>query len=399
MQKRTLTYNHTIYACFVGYVVQSIVNNFVPLLFVTLQRQYQIPLEKIAMLITVNFGLQLSIDFLSVFFVDRIGYRASMVLAHGCSAAGFLCLTVLPEILPDPYVGLLISVCVYAVGGGLLEVLVSPIVEACPTQHKAKVMSLLHSFYCWGHVGVVLLSTAFFALFGIENWRILCIVWAVVPVCNGIVLTRVPIRTLQQDGEKGLSLRELASQKIFWLFLVLIFCAGACEHSVGQWASTFAEQGLGVSKAIGDLAGPMSFAIMMGVARVFYGKYGDRIRLEGFMLGSGIACALAYLLIVLVPSPAAGLLGCALTGLSVGILWPGTFSLAASSIRGAGTAMFAFFALAGDLGCGLGPGLVGFVSGQFGDNLRTGILAAVLFPALLVLGLVALCFAGKKRSR
>ncbi len=384
---KTANYNHTMYACFIGYIVQAIVNNFVPLLFLTFQATYNIPLSKITMLVTINFGLQLLIDLLSVSFVDRIGYRASMLLAHICAAVGFLLLTILPEIFSDPFIGLLIAVTIYAIGGGLLEVLVSPVMEACPTDNKEKAMSLLHSFYCWGHVGVVLLSTLFFKLFGIENWKILAVLWAIVPIINTILFTKVPMASLIEEGETGLTIPQLFSKKIFWLFLLIMVCAGASEQSVSQWASTFAEKGLGVSKTIGDLAGPMAFAILMGTARAFYGKYGERINLDLFMIYSGILCVISYLCIALVPSPIFGLIGCALCGLSVGILWPGSFSKASASIRGGGTAMFALMALAGDLGCSSGPTLVGMVSSHFGDSLNVGILSAIIFPILFLIGI------------
>ena len=384
---KTANYNHTMYACFIGYLVQAIVNNFVPLLFLTFQATYNIPLSKITMLVTINFGLQLLIDLLSVSFVDRIGYRASMLLAHICAAVGFLLLTILPEIFSDPFIGLLIAVTIYAIGGGLLEVLVSPVMEACPTDNKEKAMSLLHSFYCWGHVGVVLLSTLFFKLFGIENWKILAVLWAIIPIINTILFTKVPMASLIEEGETGLTIPQLFSKKIFWLFLLIMVCAGASEQSVSQWASTFAEKGLGVSKTIGDLAGPMAFAILMGTARAFYGKYGERINLDLFMIYSGILCVISYLCIALVPSPIFGLIGCALCGLSVGILWPGSFSKASASIRGGGTAMFALMALAGDLGCSSGPTLVGMVSSHFGDSLNVGILSAIIFPILFLIGI------------
>ena len=384
---KTANYNHTMYACFIGYIVQAIVNNFVPLLFLTFQATYNIPLSKITMLVTINFGLQLLIDLLSVSFVDRIGYRASMLLAHICAAVGFLLLTILPEIFSDPFIGLLIAVTIYAIGGGLLEVLVSPVMEACPTDNKEKAMSLLHSFYCWGHAGVVLLSTLFFKLFGIENWKILAVLWAIVPIINMILFTKVPMASLIEEGETGLTIPQLFSKKIFWLFLLIMVCAGASEQSVSQWASTFAEKGLGVSKTIGDLAGPMAFAILMGTARAFYGKYGERINLDLFMIYSGILCVISYLCIALVPSPIFGLIGCALCGLSVGILWPGSFSKASASIRGGGTAMFALMALAGDLGCSSGPTLVGMVSSHFGDSLNVGILSAIIFPILFLISI------------
>lgn len=381
-------YNNTLYASFIAYIVQAIVNNFIPLLFLTFQSFYDISLDKITLLVTFNFGIQLLVDMASIKFVDRIGYRISIVAAHIFAAAGIVGLTVLPEWLPDPFVGLLLSVTIYAIGGGLLEVLVSPIVEACPTEGKEGAMSLLHSFYCWGHVGVVLLSTIFFQVFGIENWKLLALFWALIPICNAFYFTKVPIASLIGEGEKSLSLRELFRTKLFWIMLLLMVCAGACEQGISQWASAFAERGLGVSKVVGDLAGPLMFAVLMGSARAFYGKYSAKINLNRFMAYSGVLCLVSYLLTALSNSPILGMVGCALCGLSVGILWPGTFSLSAKGIRGGGTAMFAILALAGDLGCSGGPTVVGMISGVFGDNLRMGILAGTLFPILLLAGLL-----------
>lgn len=380
-------YQKTIYACFLGYIVQAIVNNFVPLLFLTFQKSYGIPLSRITMLVTFNFGVQLLVDLASTKFVDKVGYRFSIVLAHICSALGLVLLTVLPEIFSDPFAGLLIAVTVYAIGGGLIEVLISPIMEACPTDNKEKAMSLLHSFYCWGHVGVVLISTVFFGIFGISRWRILAVIWAIIPLVNTFVFLKTPIAPLLTEGETGFSMKELFSKKLFWVLLIMMVCAGASEQAVSQWASTFAEKGLRVSKTVGDLAGPMAFAVMMGLSRVYYGKYGDKIDLDRFMTGSCLLCIASYLCISLVPNALAGLLGCAVTGLSVGIMWPGTFSKAASSLKGGGTAMFALLALAGDLGCSGGPTLAGMVSSRFADNLRIGILAAVIFPVLLLIGI------------
>lgn len=383
-------YQKTIYACFLGYIVQAIVNNFVPLLFLTFESTYNIPLSKITLLITFNFGIQLLVDLLSAGFVDKIGYRVCAVAAHIFSALGLLGLSVLPEILPDAYIGLLISVTIYALGGGLLEVLVSPIVESCPSKNKEKTMSLLHSFYCWGHVGVVLFSTLFFKIFGIDNWKILTCIWIIIPLANAFLFSRVPLAPLVKDGETGLSMPALFKNRIFWLLMLMMLCAGASEQAVSQWASTFAERGLGVGKTIGDLAGPMTFAILMGSARAFYGKFGDRINLDKFMIGSGVLCIASYLCISLSPSPFLSLVGCGICGLSVGIMWPGSFSKASAAIRNGGTAMFALLALAGDLGCSGGPSLVGYISSIASDNLKKGILAAIIFPFLLIVGILLL---------
>ena len=382
-----VNYNRTVTACFVAYIVQAIVNNFIPLLFLHFQNFYGVPLSQITMLVTFNFGIQLTVDLVAIRFVDRIGYRISMILAHVFSALGLVLLTVLPEIMPTAFGGILLSVAVYAIGGGLLEVLVSPVVEACPSDNKEKAMSMLHSFYCWGHVGVVLLSTLFFKLFGIGSWKIMALVWAMVPAANGIVFTRVPMAPLLKDGQRGMKLRELLGSKLFWLLFVMMVCSGASEQAVSQWSSAFAEKGLGISKTAGDLMGPMAFAVCMGLARAFYGKVGDRIPLDRFMIFSCLLCVGAYLGTALFPVPLLSLLACAVCGLSVGIMWPGTFSKAAAVMPLGGTAMFALLALGGDLGCSGGPTLVGFVASSLGDNLKLGILAGILFPVLLLGGI------------
>lgn len=381
-------YNKTITACFVGYIVQAVVNNFTPLLFLFFQKSYHIPLSQITLLVTFNFGIQLLVDLLSVGFIDKIGYRASMIIAHVLSAAGLILLTVLPEILPVPFIGILIAVMIYAIGGGLLEVLVSPVVEACPSDNKEKAMSMLHSFYCWGHAGVVLISTLFFYVAGIENWKILAAIWAVIPIGNAFAFAKIPIAPLIEDGESGLELKDLFRIKVFWILLIMMVCAGASEQAVSQWASAFAEKGLGISKAAGDLAGPMAFAVLMGMSRLFYGKYGDRIHLERFMVHSSFLCILSYLGISLFSIPLLNLISCAVCGLSVGIMWPGTFSKASAALPKGGTAMFALLALGGDIGCSGGPTLVGMVSGISGDNLKMGILAGIIFPVLLLMGII-----------
>lgn len=390
------SYSRTLYACFTGYIVQAIVNNFAPLLFLTFQNSYGISMTQVTLLITFNFSIQLLVDILSVIFVDRIGYRASMIIAHFFAVVGLVFLMILPDMFENAFTGLTTAVAIYAVGGGLLEVLVSPVVEACPAKNKEKTMSLLHSFYCWGHMAVVFVSTAFFHLFGIEHWKVLACIWAVIPFVNMIFFTKVPVFSLVNEGEQGITIRQLLRKKIFWVLMIMMICAGASEQAVSQWASAFAETGLHVSKTMGDLAGPMLFAFLMGSARAFYGKYGERIDLDRFMIISSILCIIAYLCISLVPDPIVGFIGCALCGLSVGIMWPGVFSKAASDARG-GTVMFALLALAGDVGCAGGPTVVGMVSGALDNNLNMGFLAGVLFPILLLIG-INLCQIWKKRS-
>lgn len=382
------SYKSTMYSCFIAYIVQAIPINFVPLLFMTFQDSFQLPLSSITSLITLNFMVQLLVDLLSAGFIDKIGYRASMIIAHLCSLIGLISLAILPYAFTRPFIGLFISVLIYATGGGLIEVLVSPMIEACPTDNKEKAMSLLHSFYCWGQMLVILFSTIFFALFGISNWRILSILWSILPAMNILFLTKVPVFSLYAEGEKGLSFDALCSNKIFWIFILVIMCAGACEHSVSQWASTFVEQELNIDKSFGDLVGPMAFAVFMGTSRTMYGKFGDRLNLSYFMKFSCILCIASYCCLAFVPSPYICILGCAICGFSVGILWPGSFSRASAVIKSGGTLMFALFALAGDLGCSVGPSIVGFVSSHFNNNLRVGFMIALIFPFILLLGLL-----------
>lgn len=380
-------WRHTQYASYLGYITQAVVNNLAPLLFLIFQEVYRIPLEQITLLVTVNFCVQLSVDMLSTRFVDKIGYRPCIVAAHFFAAAGLAGLGVFPRLLPDPFAGLLAAVFLYAIGGGLIEVLISPIVEACPTENKASVMSLLHSFYCWGSVGVILLSTLFLGAFGKGAWTVLALLWALLPLFNAFWFWRVPIARLTEEGE-ALPLGKLFSQKLFWIFAALMVAAGACELSMSQWASAFAESGLGVSKTVGDLAGPCFFAVLMGCARVVYAKVGHKLNLLNAQWMCGLLCVAAYLLAALSPVPVLALLGCGLCGFSVGILWPGTFSVAARYLPKGGTAMFALLALFGDLGCTGGPTLVGFVSGAFGGELKMGLLAAVVFPVFLILAVL-----------
>lgn len=384
--------SRTIHSCFFGYIVQAIVNVYVPLLFITFQNEFGLTLAQVTLLITFNFGVQLLVDLLSVTFVDRIGYRVSVVAAHAAAALGLILLSFLPGVMP-PFAGILTAVTVYAVGGGLLEVVVSPIVESCPNEQKEKTMSLLHSFYCWGCVGVIVLSTAFFALFGRQNWRILLYLFALVPALNGWRFTRVPLYPIVKDGQTGMKTGELLKSGPFWLLAVMMILAGACEQGVSQWASAFAENGLKVAKATGDLLGAAFFSILMGTSRLLFGRFGEGKTLRPFMLFSLLLCAASYLLISLSPNPALALIGCGLCGFSVGILWPGTFSIASRTLPRGGTAMFAFLALGGDIGCSGGPTFIGLIASRAGGDLRQGILLGTLFPVLM---LAILLVSGRK---
>ncbi|MGN0468228.1 MAG: MFS transporter [Acutalibacteraceae bacterium] len=377
-------FKHTLFASYIGYFVQAIINNFAPLLFITFQNTFGFSYRKISALIFLNFLIQLIIDLLSAYFIDKIGYRKCIVTAHFFAASGLVLLGVLPFLMKDAYAGVVISMLIYASGSGLIEVIISPLVEACPTENKSGSMSLLHSFYCWGQMCVVLFSTLFFAFFGISNWRLLSALWAVIPLVNGVYLMLVPFPQML-DEYKGIGVKALFKNKMFLVCAVIMFCAGASELAMSQWASAFAESGLHVSKTMGDLLGPCAFAVLMGTARVLYAKFSTKISLRSFMTASGILCIASYLLASLSPIPILSLIGCALCGFSVGVMWPGTFSLGTQKIEGGGTAMFALLALFGDLGCSLGPSAVGLVTSLAGDDLSKGLLFAVIFPAVLLL--------------
>ena len=376
-------------ACYLGFITQAISANFAPLLFLTFKDNYGISLELIALVPMIFYLTQLMVDLVATKFADIIGYRACVIISQVVSALGLVLMAFLPDILPFPFVGILISVVLYAIGSGLIEVLLSPIVEACPFDNKAGVMSLLHSFYCWGAVGVILGSTFFFAIFGTDHWQLLTLIWAVVPLVNTVNFISCPIERLVEDGQ-GMRINQLLRVPLFLLMILLMICVGASEATMTQWASAFTESALGVSKTIGDLVGPCLFAVFMGLARVFYGKKSNQLDLTRLMIGCGSLCLVCYLLAALSPFPILSLVGCALCGLSVGIMWPGTISISSQQCPNGGTAMFAFLALAGDLGAAVGPGMVGRIADTVGGDLKTGLLFAAVFPIGLIFGLIIL---------
>ena len=382
-------YKKTLIACYLGFVTQAISANYAPLLFLTFKGTYGISLENIALIPFVFYFTQLLVDFAATKFADKIGYRTCVVASQLLSSIGLILMAALPEIAPIPFIGILISVVLYAIGSGLIEVLVSPIVEACPFENKDGMMSLLHSFYCWGAMGVILGSTVFFTLFGIENWKLLTFIWALIPLYNTFNFINCPIERLVEDG-KSMSIRQLLGVPVFWLMIILMICAGASEATMSQWTSAFTESALGVSKTVGDLAGPCMFAMFMGISRMLYGKMSNKLDLTKTMLLCAMLCVLCYLLASLSASSVLGLTGCALCGLAVGIMWPGTISISSQKCPRGGTAMFAFLALAGDLGAAVSPTMVGRFSEIAGGNLKVGLFTATIFPIVLTLGLIFL---------
>lgn len=390
-------YKHTIFSCYLSYIVQAVLVNFAPLLYVTFQKDWGITLSQLAFISTYNFLVQLTTDMLSTKIINKIGVRASIVSANIFSAAGFILLGTLPFIMSNHYMGIILASTFYAIGGGMIEVLTSPIIESCPTTNKEAHMSLLHSFYCWGQVGAVLISTLFFHIFGTDNWERMSFIWAIIPIFNAIYMSIVPINFASQTCAKEHNLKELFSNKLLWIILVMMLCAGASELAIAQWASAFAEESLGISKTAGDIAGPCFFAVMMGIARVLYSKLSEKLQLEKYILFCSVLCVIGYLLTSLSPVPMLSLIGCAICGFAVGIMWPGTYSIAAKSLKNS-TALFAMLALAGDCGCSSGPYIVGAVSEAFGNNLKAGILAGMVFPVVMIITSIMLIKLKKKNS-
>lgn len=386
-------YKKTLIACYLGFVTQAISANFAPLLFLTFKNTYGITLEKIAMIPMVFYLTQLFVDYAATAFADKLGYRICVVASQVLSAFGIASMCILPEIMPTPFSGILISVILYAIGSGLIEVLVSPIVEACPFENKSGMMSLLHSFYCWGAMGVILGSTLFFTIFGINNWKMLTLIWAIIPLYNAFNFIKCPIDRLP-DSDESMGIRQLFQMPLFCLMILLMVCSGASEACMAQWASAFTESALGVSKTVGDLAGPCLFAMFMGISRMLYGKFSEKLDLIKVMLSCGILCTVCYLLASLSTLPILGLIGCALCGSAVGIMWPGSISISSQNCPRGGTAMFAFLALAGDLGAMISPAMVGSLAERAGGNLKIGLFVATIFPIVLVFGLLLL----KKKS-
>lgn len=391
-------YSITLRACYLAFITQAITANLAPLLFLRFNKEFGISLGRIAVIPIAFFITQLIIDVICATLVNRIGYRTTIIFSEIFAGLGLIGLANLPFILPDPFTGILISAVIYAVGSGLIEVLASPIVEACPFENKASVMSILHSFYCWGCVGVILLSSLFFALFGIGNWRWLPCIWALVPLYNIYNFAVCPIESLTEDG-KEMGIGKLFKTPVFLLGIVLMVCAGASEISMAQWFSAFAESAIGLPKTVGDLAGPCLFAVAMGISRVFYGKFGEKVELTKFMLGSGMLCLACYFAAALSGSPVISLAGCILCGFSVGIMWPGTISILSKRLPRGGTAMFAFLAMAGDLGGAAGPGLVGIFAQLSNDDLKQGMLIGAVFPLLLIISVAAIMIKTRKERK
>lgn len=383
------SYLKTVTACFTAYICQAVAVNFVPLLFVTFNKTYGIPLEKITVLVILNFVSQLVTDMVASKYVGKIGYRPCLIACHAFCCTGFAAMAVLPDLI-NPFTGLLIATVIYSVGAGLIEVLLNPVIESCPIKNKARILSVMHSFYCWGVVGAVLISTAFFAVFGIENWKILTCIWALMPFCNAILFAFVPLYPIAEETDDSANYKKLFSQPVFIIIMIVMLCAGAAELTVGQWASAFVEQGLNVPKSYGDLVGVCGFAVCMGISRTLYAKYSEHVSIYRVLIYSALLCVVSYILIGFAASSILALAGCLLCGLSVGMFWPGVILVASRKVKAGGTTMYALCALGGDVGCTAGPALAGFMTGVWGDSLRLGILCSIIFPIILLCGVIML---------
>ena len=397
---KKLNYKHTIIGCFIAYMVQAVVCNFAPLLFVGWRNEFNISMPQLTTIVTVTFFTQIVVDLISAKYAEKIGYKKCLVLAHLLSGTGFFLLGVLPYVMEKSFLAILIPVIIYSAGSGLLEVLVSPVVESCPTENKAGAMSLLHSFYCWGTVGVIGLSTLYFAVFSRENWRYLAFAWAVFALLNGAFLVFVPITKLKgdQNKEERVHTKELFKNKIFIVAVILMICAGASELAMSQWASAFAETGLNVSKTVGDLAGPMAFAVLMGTGRIIFSAISKKVKIEDYLIVSAVGCIASYMLACLIQSPAISLAGCALCGLAVSAMWPATISFTTKVIPNATMAMFAFLAVAGDIGCTSGPTIIGWITDAFGGDLKKGLIFSIIFPVIIIFSLLFLRRKNNKKS-
>ncbi len=393
----TKNYNYTRVCCYIGYFVQAIINNFLPLLFVTFNTDYGISYERLGTLIVINFCTQIAVDIVSVKIIDKIGYKNTVLLAHILAAAGLTLLAILPRAMDNTFLAIIISILCYAFGSGLIEVIISPIIEYLPSDAKAASMSLLHSFYCWGQLATVLLTTVLFLVMGIKNWSYISLIWAVVPLINLFLFIKAPIVVPESEKEHKRN-KDIFKKSDFYIMLVVMLCAGASELAVSQWASAFAETALHLNKAAGDLAGPCAFALFMGTGRVIYGVIGHKLNIKWAMLICSVLCFASYIVIALCPSAMVSLIFCAVCGFSVSVMWPGTLSMSAASFVTGGALMFGLLAAFGDLGCSVGPWLTGIVADSHG--LRTGFLMSAVFPLIMILVIIYLikkdCIAKKQ---
>lgn len=380
-------YRSTKLACYVGYIVQAVINNFLPILFIALQDVYELSYEKLARLIVFNFVTQMVTDLITPKIVEKTGYKKAAVICHGAAALGLALLGILPRFIP-PYSGIIISIIVYAFGSGLIEVLVSPIIEMLPTTDKSGNMSILHSFYCWGQAFTIIVTTFLVKVFGYGNWTIIPLVWAVLPFINMFFFMRVPVVEPEKE-KKNAGFKELVRNRRFLIYMVMMLCAGATEIAMAEWASMFVQKALGVSKVVGDLTGPCAFALFMGIGRMWYAAVAKRVNFRKTLIILSTLCFICYVVVAVCNIPWVSLIFCAICGFTVSISWPGIYSAGAEEFPDGSSVMYSVFAMCGDTGCCLGPWALGIVADSFGLNTGfavTSVFAVIMIIAVLLLG-------------
>ena len=390
------TYKHTVLTCYIAYISSACANNLASLLFIIFQDDFGLSTVQLATIVSLNFLTQIAVDFLGAKYIDKVGYRATAVIASGFLIMGIAGLGALPKLTDNTFIALCIASLIYAIGSALYEVIISPIIEALPGEHKEKAMSILHSFYCWGHLGVVILSTAFLVVLP-QIWFVLPILWSIVPLVALFMFTKIPIKTLN-DNAPSMKIGKLFSTKLFWLFIILMVCGGAAEMTMAQWASLFGESELGLSKLMSNLLGPCFFALMMALTRTIYGKYSEKMPLVQILAIASAITVIGYLMVAFVPNPYIALIGCGIVGIGVALYWPGTLSVAAKALPMGGASMFALLALFGDVGCSVGPQLTAFVSESFGNNMKIGFIATLIFPVIIALSCIFFMIYKKKKT-
>ena len=389
-----VSYKKTKIACYLGYVTQAISINLLPLLYLTFQNEFSVSLSQLGFLATLLFAVQMAVDLLATRFGKYVSYRWGSVAACALSALGLVLMCVLPKWMPHFYVGVMLATVILSIGGGLTEVLISPLVDAIPEEGKVGEMSLLHSFYCWGVVAVILFSTAFFALVGVSYWRWLVLLWSLVPAVTAVMFACIPIPPKTEEVHSHRSAPSVVRYGLFWVLMALMVFSGASEMAPAQWASFFAENNLGIPKAVGDLLGPCAFAVFQGLSRVVFSRMARRRDPRRILAWHAVGCLVAYAVIVLAPHPLLSLFGFCMCGWFVGPMWPGILSLCATRFPAGGTAMFAALALCGDVGCAAAPMMIGAVTDRLvtadwlsSSAMRGGFAVCMVFPALLVVGL------------
>lgn len=405
-------YRLTTISCFVGIFAQAVIINLAALLFMPLMRLHGLTYVQLGTLVAVNFSVQVGSDLVFSGLIDRIGFRRLVLPACLVGSLGLFLFALAPVLLPGRvFAGLLAATAVYSAAGGLLEVLLSPIVNAIPNEEKGAAMSLLHSFYAWGQMATIILTTLFLFLVGERHWQWMVGFWALLPLANFLLFLKAPFPPSVPE-EHRLNMGDLILKPFCLLAFAAIFFGASAEVLMNQWTSAFMERALLLPKLTGDLFGMCGFALMLGLGRAWHGKYGARFDISKALVAMSALAVLCYLVVALAPGSWPGLLACMVCGFATSLLWPGTLIVASERYPLAGAWMFALLAAAGDVGAGLGPWFTGWVVDHAIDTaaalrleqwlgiggeqaaLRLGILAGTIAPLLALL-----CHWGMKRMR